>query len=90
MHVLRFREEQTVSKCETVDDDNRDTQKTHLVQLVAQINRVNVVAFEVREHDDLAVEVSAGKGISEHDTYEENHREQQPCCEQDREEEQPA
>lgn len=28
-------------------------QQTHLVQLVAQVNRVDVIAFKVREHNNL-------------------------------------
>ena len=58
---------------------------TYLVELVAEVYRVDVVAFEVGEHDNLLMNrfpsielsVSSFSGGIVYSTYEENHREQQ-------------
>lgn len=45
--------------------------KTHLIELIAQVYRVDVIAFEVREHDDLRgrgckYELGGGNGLGGH------------------------
>ena len=63
-----------------------------LVELVTEVDRVNIIAFEVGKHDDLG-----GKGFSvvqvshrHRKTYEEDHCEQQPRSHQHRKKEHPA
>jgi hypothetical protein len=65
---------------------------TRLVQLVTQIYRVDIIAFQVREHDNLLNRVfSIRKHSSWYSgTYEEDHAEQQSSSHEDRKQEQPA
>lgn len=39
-----------VSLRSVYDAENRPT---YLIQLIAEVNRVDIVAFQIREHDDL-------------------------------------
>lgn len=76
---------------------------THLVQLVAKVDGINVVAFQVREHNDLEaigppgaiIDSSVSCGPVEETapvrtTYEKNHCKEKTCCCEHAEEEQPA
>ena len=61
----------------------------YLVELVAKIYGVDVVAFEVREHDDLRC-VSGHARVERFATHEKDHRKEQSCGHKDREEKQPT
>lgn len=51
---------------------------THLVELIAEVDRVDIVAFQVGEHDDLHQDVSAYLCTrTKTETDEEDHREKE-------------
>ena len=57
MRARRFRGGQTTqSSISYVWVQKIKTKDTHLVELIAEVYRVDVVAFEVGEHDDLRAE----------------------------------
>lgn len=65
---------------------------THGIELVAQVDRVDVVAFEIREHDDLrrASELVESSAEARLKTHEKHHREKQSRGHEDREEKEPC
>jgi hypothetical protein len=68
---------------------------TYLVELVAQINRVDVIALQIREHDDLStgsssvILIALVRNIQEY-THKEDHREEKSRRHEDGEEEEPC
>ena len=62
----------------------RQRAATHLIEFVAKVYRINVVAFQVREHDDLS-NVSKRRDTRRQATHEENHAEKQSSGHEDRE-----
>ena len=65
----------------------KDVRFDYLVELVAKICGVDVVAFEVREHDDLRW-VSGHAVVERFATHKKDHRKEQSCGHKDQEEEQ--
>ena len=65
-----------------------DGEWTHLIQFVAEVYRVDIVAFKVGEHDDLDATNQIREAVEYcMKTYEEDHGEQETSGHEHREEE---
>lgn len=67
-----------------------------MVELVAEVNRVDVVALQIREHDDLStgcssvILIALTKNMEREATHKEDHREEKSRRHEDGEEEEPC